>query len=186
VALNGVAMPLVELIGSLGTIAGAHGVGRIDMVENRLLGVKSRVAYEAPAAIPLHAAHEELQALVTTRDLDRFARTVSAQYADLVYNGLWFTPLREALDAFVDRVQDRVTGAVRLKLFKGDCRIVGRRSPYAVYEPPPTGDASDSADRAAAAGFVEIFGRPVELSARKAPAAGTRPASLLNLSATKT
>jgi argininosuccinate synthase len=185
-ALNGVSMALVELIGSLGTIAGAHGVGRIDMVENRLVGIKSRGVYEAPAAVALHAAHKELQALVTTRDLDRFARMVSAEYADLVYNGFWFTPLREALDAFVDRVQERVTGAVRLKLFKGDCRIVGRKSPYALYEQPlATGDPGDRFDQVAAAGFVKIFGLPVEISARKAPAAGNRPASLLNLGATK-
>ena len=186
-ALNGVTMPLVELIGMLGTIAGAHGVGRVDLVENRLVGTKSRGVYEAPAAVALHAAHKELQALVTTRDLDRFSRIVSAQYADVVYNGLWLTPLREALDAFVDRVQERVTGAVRLKLFKGDCRIVGRRSPYALYEQPLASyDSGGQLDRAAAAGFVKIFGLPVELSARKAPAAGNRPAPLLNLGATKT
>src|SRR5207253_11118554 len=95
-AINGVAMPLVELIASLGTIAGAHGVGRIDMVENRVVGIKSREIYEAPAAVALHAAHAELQKLVTTRDVDRFARTVSIQYADIVYSGLWFTPLRHA------------------------------------------------------------------------------------------
>jgi argininosuccinate synthase len=132
VAINGVAMPLIDLIASLGTIAGAHGVGRIDMVENGLLGVKSRRVYEAPAAVVLHAAHKELQKLVTTRDLDRIARIVSLQYADLVYNGLWFTPMREALDAFVEKVQERVTGAVRLRLFKGDCRIVGRGSTFAL------------------------------------------------------
>jgi argininosuccinate synthase len=156
------------------------------MVENRLVGIKSRGVYEAPAAVALHAAHKELQALVTTRDLDRFARMVSAEYADLVYNGFWFTPLREALDAFVDRVQERVTGAVRLKLLKGDCRIVGRKSPYALYEQPlATDDPGDRFDQVAAAGFVKIFGLPVEISARKAPPAGNRPASLLNLGATK-
>jgi argininosuccinate synthase len=92
--INGVAMPLLDLIASLGTIAGAHGVGRVDMVENRLVGIKSREIYEAPAAVALHAAHKELQKLVTTRDFDRFARTVSLQYADIVYNGLWFMPHR--------------------------------------------------------------------------------------------
>src|SRR5207249_3348141 len=99
-----------------------------------VVGIKSREVYEAPAAVVLQAAHKELQKLVTTRDLDRFARGVSLQYADIVYDGLWFSPLREALDAFVDNVQERVTGIIRLKLFKGDCRIVGRRSPYALYE----------------------------------------------------
>jgi argininosuccinate synthase len=131
-AINGVAMPLVDLIASLGTIAGAHGVGRIDMVEDRLFGVRSREIYEAPAAVVLHAAHRELQKLVTSGDLDRMARFVSQQYAGLVYNGLWLTPMREALDAFVEKVQECVTGAVRLRLFKADCRIVGRRSPFAL------------------------------------------------------
>ncbi|PWT84118.1 MAG: argininosuccinate synthase [Blastocatellia bacterium] len=172
-AINGIAMPLLDLIASLGTIAGVHGVGRIDMVENRLVGIKSREIYESPAAVVLHAAHKELQKLVTTRDLDRIARYVSLQYADLVYNGLWFTPTREALDAFVEKVQERVTGDVRVKLFKGDCRVVGRRSPFALYEHAlATYDAGDIFDQSAAEGFIKIFGLPVETSARKAPATG--------------
>jgi argininosuccinate synthase len=133
-AINGVTMPLVELIASLGTIAGAHGVGRIDMVENRLVGIKSREIYEAPAALVLHMAHKELQRMVTTKDADRFSRAVSLQYADIVYNGLWFTPLREALDAYVAKVQERVSGVIRLKLFKGDCRVAGRKSRFALYD----------------------------------------------------
>ena len=170
--INGIAMPLLDLIASLGTIAGAHGVGRVDMVENRLVGIKSREIYEAPAAVALHAAHKELQKLVTTRDFDRFARTVSLEYADIVYNGLWFTPLRHALDAFVDSAQERVTGVVRLKLFKGDCRIVGRRSDFALYDHAlATYDAGDSFDHTAAVGFIKIYGLPVELSARKSPEA---------------
>jgi argininosuccinate synthase len=152
-AINGVAMPLVDLIASLAVIAGAHGVGRIDMVENRLAGVRSREIYEAPAAVVLHAAHRELQKSVTTRDLDRIARFVSLQYADLVYSGMWFTPTREALDAFVQKVQDRVTGAVRLKLFKAGCRIVGRRSPFALDEQAlATREAGDTCDQPAAMG----------------------------------
>jgi argininosuccinate synthase len=134
-AINGVPMPLLDLIASLGIIAGAHGVGRIDMVENRLAGIKSREIHEAPAAVVLHAAHHDLRKLVTTKHLDRLARMVSTQYADLVYSGQWFTVAREALDAFVEKVQERVTGTVRLKLFKGDCRIVGRKSPFALFEP---------------------------------------------------
>jgi argininosuccinate synthase len=130
-AINGVAMPLLDLIASLGMIAGAYGVGRIDMVENRVVGAKSREVYEAPAAVVLHAAHKELQKLVVAKDLERFSRAVSLQYADVIYNGLWFTPLREALDAFVDKVQERVSGTIRLKLFKGDCRIVGRKAAHA-------------------------------------------------------
>lgn len=129
--INDVAMPFVELIPSLGIIAGAHGLGRIDVVENRSDG-KSRRIYEAPAAVVLHAAHQDIQKLVTTRELDRFARSVSLQYAELVYNGSWFEPLRPALDAFVENVQQRVTGVVRLKLFKGKCQVVGRQSPFAL------------------------------------------------------
>ena len=132
VALNGVEMPILELIGSLGILAGAHGVGRIDMVENRVAGVKAREIYEAPAAVVLHAAHKELQKMVVTTGVDRFSRAVSLQYADTIYNGLWFAPLREALDAFIDNVQERVAGVIRMKLFKGDCRVVGRKSPFAL------------------------------------------------------
>jgi argininosuccinate synthase len=169
-AINGVTMPILDLIDRLATVAGSHGVGRIDMVENRLVGIKSREIYEAPAAVALHAAHKELQKFVTTRDLDRIARFVSLQYADLVYNGLWFTPTREALDAFVDKVQERVTGTVRLKLFRGDCRVVGRKSPFGLYEHTlATYDAGDTFDQSAAEGFIKIFGLPVETTARKAP-----------------
>jgi argininosuccinate synthase len=170
-AINGIAMPFVDLIGSLTIIAGAHGVGRIDMVENRLVGIKSREVYEAPAAVVLHAAHKEVQKLVTTRDLDRFARGVSLQYADIVYGGLWFSPLRQALDAFVDNVQERVTGIVRLKLFKGDCRIVGRRSPHALYEQElATYESGDLFDHSAAVGSVKSRSLPLETSTRKSPA----------------
>src|SRR5262245_44940118 len=133
-AINGVEMSMLELIASLGTIAGAHGVGRIDMVETRLVGSKSREIYEAPAAVVLHEAHKELQKMVVTREADRFSRLVSVQYADTIYNGLWFTPLREALDAYINAVQERVSGQIRMKLFKGACHIVGRKSPFALSD----------------------------------------------------
>ena len=171
-AVNGVAMPLVELISSLETIAGAHGVGRIDMVENRLVGIKSREIYEAPAAVVLHMAHRELENLVIPRDLERIKRGLSSVYADLVYNGLWFTPTRRALDALVADVQLRVTGTVRLQLFKGNCRVVGRKSPYALYEEAlATYDEGDQFDHGAAEGFIKIWGLPVELAAAKEPGA---------------
>lgn len=134
VAINGVSLSLVELISSLETIAGAHGVGRIDLLENRLGDTKSREIYEAPAGVLLHAAHSELQKYVTPRDLARLASDVAVKYADLVYNGDWYSPTREAIDAFVAKVQERVTGAIRLKLFKGDHRVVGRKSPFALYD----------------------------------------------------
>lgn len=178
-AVNGVSMGLVELIGSLETIAGTHGVGRIDMVENRLVGIKSREIYEAPAAVVLHAAHRELETLVIPRDLERLKNGLSTAYADLIYNGLWFTPTRTALDALVSDVQRRVTGRVRVKLFKGNCCVVGRRSPHALYdESLATYDDGDEFDHGAAEGFIKIWGLPVELAnARGAalpPADGAR------------
>ena len=167
-AVNGVAMPLVELVACLETIAGAHGVGRIDMVENRLVGIKSREIYEAPAAVVLHAAHRELESLVIPRDLERIKTNLSSVYADLVYNGLWFTPTRRAIDGLVDAVQQHVTGSVRLRLFKGNCQVVGRKSPHALYkEALATYDDGDQFDHGAAEGFIKIWGLPVELAAEK-------------------
>jgi argininosuccinate synthase len=163
-AINGVTMPLVDLFGSLRAIVGAHGVGRVDCVGNGPAGIRSRETYEAPAAVALHAAHKELQYLVTGPALERALRQVSRAYADLVYNGLWFTPLRQVLDAFVGAVQERVTGIVQLRLFKGDCRIAGRRSPHAV----PANDPGDARDRSAAEDVIKALGLEVEISARKA------------------
>ena len=166
--INGVAMPLTELINSLETIAGAHGVGRIDMVENRLVGIKSREVYEAPAATVLHTAHRELEALVIPKDLERLKHDLGRTYADLVYNGLWFTPIREAIDAFVAKVQERVTGTARLRLYRGDCRVVGRKSANALYDTGlATYDAGDRFDHSAAEGFIKIWGLPVETAAQR-------------------
>jgi len=161
--VNGVGMPLTELINSLETIAGAHGIGRIDMVENRLVGIKSREIYEAPAACVLHAAHRELEALVIPRDLERLKASLSKAYADLVYDGLWFSVTRESIDAFVASIQKRVSGIVRVKLFKGDCRVVGRKSPMSLYDTGlATYDEGDQFDHEAAEGFIKIFGLPIE------------------------
>jgi argininosuccinate synthase len=169
VSLDGRSMGLVELIAALDRLAGAHGVGRIDMVENRLVGIKSREIYESPAAVALHMAHRDLEGLVTGKDLDRIKRQLSQIYADLVYNGLWFTRTREAIDAFVAKVQERVTGTVRMKFFKGDCRVAGRKSPMALYDHGlATYDAGDQFDHSAAEGFIKIFGLPLETAARKA------------------
>jgi argininosuccinate synthase len=128
--INGVGMGFVELIQSLETIAGVHGIGRIDMVENRTSGEKSREIYEAPAAVVLHTAHRELQAFVIPRDLERITTELGVRYADLVYKGLWYTPTREAIDALVQHVQQRVTGTIRVRFFKGEARVIGRASPY--------------------------------------------------------
>jgi argininosuccinate synthase len=143
VRANGVEMSLLELIESLEIIAGAHGVGRIDVVENRLAGIKSREVYEAPAAVVLHTAHKELEKLVIPRELERVKHDLSRIYADLVYSGLWFSHTRQTIDAFVAAVQPRVTGSVRLKLFKGDCRIVGRKSPFWAVPADATMSAPD-------------------------------------------
>ena len=166
-AINGVEMPLVELIDSLETIAGGHGVGRIDMVENRLVGIKSRDIYEAPAAVLLHQAHRELEGLVIPKDLQRLKQRLSQEYADIVYNGLWFSPTRSAIDAFMQNIQPRVTGIIRLKLYKGDSRVVGRKSDFALYDHGlATYDAGDTFDHAAAEGFIKIWGLPVETAAK--------------------
>ena len=131
VKINGVAMSLVELIQSLETIAGLHGVGRIDLMTTRLAGGQSREIFEAPAAVVLHAAHRELEQLVVPSDLEQVSHALGRTYADLINTGQWFSPTKTAIDAFVAAVQPRVTGAIRLKLFKGDCRVAGRRSPFA-------------------------------------------------------
>jgi argininosuccinate synthase len=130
-AVNGVAMPLTELIASLETIAGAHGVGRVDGMAHDIQGAPAREILEAPAAVVLHAAHNALQRTVTPRDLHRLASDLGPKYVELIERGLWFTPTREASDALVAKVQERVTGTVRAKLFKGQCQIVGTQSPNA-------------------------------------------------------
>jgi argininosuccinate synthase len=162
--LDGEELPLVDLISGLGAFAGANGVGRIDMVEDRLIGIKSREIYEAPAALAIIAAHRELETLTLTRDVLRFKTTVEQRYAELTYEGLWFTPLKSALDAFVAETQKTVTGTVRLKLYKGNSTIVGRRAPNALYSKDlATYDPNSTFDEAAAAGFIALWG----LSARQ-------------------
>jgi argininosuccinate synthase len=162
--LDGEELPLVDLISELGALAGANAVGRIDMVEDRLVGIKSREIYEAPAALAIIAAHRELETLTLTRDVLRFKTTVEQRYAELTYEGLWFTPLKSALDAFVVETQKTVTGTVRLKLYKGNSTIVGRKAPNALYsEDLATYDPNSTFDEAAAAGFIALWG----LSARQ-------------------
>src|SRR5918995_52959 len=162
--LDGEELPLVDLISELGAVAGANGLGRIDMLDDRLVGIKSREIYEAPAALVLIAAHRELETLTLTRDVLRFKTTVEQRYAELTYEGLWFTPLKSALDAFVTETQKTVTGTVRLKLYKGNATIVGRKAPNALYsEDLATYDPNNTFDEAAAAGFIALWG----LSARQ-------------------
>ena len=167
VAVNGVAMPFTDIIASVGTIAGDHGVGRIDMIENRLVGIKTREVYEAPAAVVLHLAHAALEGFVSPRDLQRVKGEMAARYADMVYDGAWYSPVRDAMDAFVGKVQERVTGVLRVKLFKGLAQVVGRRSPFALYDLGlATYGEGDTFDYGAAAGFIRLHGLPIETAAR--------------------
>ncbi len=161
VAVNGKRLPLVELIRRLNSAGARHGVGRTDLMEDRLVGIKSREVYEAPAATLLHAAHRELEQLTLDRETLIFKEAVSQRYARLIYDGLWFTPLKKELDAFVEKTQERVTGVVRLKLFKGACVPVGRKSPHSRYrEALATYTGKDLFDQRAAAGFIALWGLP--------------------------
>jgi argininosuccinate synthase len=161
VSLDGEEMAPVDLIPALNTIVGAHGVGRIDMVEDRLVGIKSREIYEAPAALAIIQAHQELETLTLTKDVLRFKATIEQRYAELTYDGLWFTPLKSALDAFVSETQETVTGTVRLKLYKGSSTVVGRTAPNALYSKDlATYDPNSTFDEAAAAGFIALWGLP--------------------------
>jgi argininosuccinate synthase len=151
--VNSIEMSPLEMIESLETIAGLHGVGRIDLVTPRLAGGQSREIFESPAAVVLHTAHRELEQLVVPSDLEQVSHALGRTYADLINSGQWFSPTRTAIDAFVAAVQPRVTGAIRLKLFKGECRVAGRRSPFAVGESAAQ-SANPDADRAPAGGAV--------------------------------
>ncbi len=163
VGLNGKRMPLADLIEHLNTLAGEYGVGRFDMIENRLVGIKSREVYEAPAADVILKAHEELEGFVMDREFLHYKRLLSEKYAELVYFGLWFSPLKNALDAFFASNQERVTGKVRFKLDHGHAICVGRESKYALYkEKLATYSKGDMFDRKAATGFMKIWGLPYE------------------------
>jgi len=164
VSLNGKKMDTLKLIEKLTEIGGRHSIGRIDMVEDRLVGIKSREIYEAPAATILHNAHNELEKLVFSRDLFEFKKLVSQRYSQLVYFGQWFSHIKECLDAFVEESQRFVTGEVKLKLYKGNCIIAGRKSSYSLYsEVLATYTEKDIFDHKAAKGFLEIFGLPSKL-----------------------
>jgi len=165
--LNGRRLAPVALIERLNALGAAHGIGRSDMMESRVVGIKSREVYEAPAATILLAAHQDLERLVLDRELLRVKAGIGTTYAHLVYGGLWFTPLKHALDAFVQETQRRVTGSVRLTLYKGACRVVGRRSPHSLYrERLATYSAKDQFDQKLAAGFIKLFGLSYEGAGR--------------------
>ena len=166
VAVNNVPLGPVELLESLNALAGEHGVGRADVVEDRLVGMKSRGVYETPGGTLLHAAHRELEQLVLDRRTLRLKDELALRYADLVYDGRWWTPEREALDALVAATQKNVTGAVRLKLFKGNVAVAGRESPYALYQPSYATFGKDNVyDQTDAAGFIHLYGLAIKIGA---------------------
>jgi len=167
VTIDGQRMSGINLIQQLSELAGNHGVGRIDHVENRLVGIKSREIYEAPAATVLLEAHRALQAMTLSKEQLRFKQKVAVEYADLIYNGLWFTSLHQDLAAYVESSQRFVTGTVRLKLFKGSCSIVGRKSPFSLYNYGlATYDKGDEFDQSASPGFIHIWGLSVRNQAQ--------------------
>jgi argininosuccinate synthase len=167
VSLNGKKLSGVALIQQLNQVAGKHGVGRIDHVESRLVGIKSREIYESPAATVLLKAHQAMEAMTLTHQQLRFNERVSSEYADIIYNGLWFTQLRQDLAAYVDRAQKHVTGTIRVKLYKGNCIVVGRKSPVSLYDfGLATYDKEDVFDQSASIGFIQIFGLPTKVQAR--------------------
>jgi argininosuccinate synthase len=168
ITLNGAAKNPVELIEELNKLVGNHGIGRIDMIENRLVGIKSREIYESPAMLVLIEAHRDLESLTLTADVTHYKRGIEETYTKLVYNGLWYSPLKTALDAFIQQTQERVSGSVRVKLFKGSATIVGRHSENTLYTPDlATYGAEDQFDHKAAEGFIYVWGLPTRIWAEK-------------------
>jgi argininosuccinate synthase len=167
VALDGKEMDGIALIKKLSEIAGRHGIGRIDHIENRVVGIKSREIYEAPAAVVLIQAHQALEAMTMSKDQLRFKQKVSVEYADLIYNGLWFSQLNRNLSAYILSSQRYVTGTIRSKLFKGQSMVVGRKSPWSLYNLSlATYDKGDKFNQKAAEGFIHLWGLPVKTQAQ--------------------
>jgi len=163
VALDGEVLSPASLISRLNGIVGAFGWGRIDMVENRRVGIKSRETYESPGALALMMAHADLEGICLERDLSREKNRMESRYAELVYDGLWFSPLKDALDAFVDSSQQHVTGEVRLHLSPGSCQVTGRRSPFSLYDYGlATYDAADNFRHEDSEGFVRLWGLGIQ------------------------
>ena len=164
--VNGEALGPVELVAKLNEIGAKHGIGRIDLVENRLVGMKSHGVYETPGGTILYRAHQALEQLCLDKETLHYKQVIALKYADLVYNGQWFTTVREALDAFVNVTQEHVTGSARLKLYKGNIMLVGRKSPYSLYrEDYATFGEEDVYNQKDAEGFIKLFGLPMKVSA---------------------
>jgi len=167
-AIDGVAVTPLQAVEQLNAIAGKHGVGRIDVVEDRLVGIKSREVYEAPGAIALIEAHEALEALTLERDLGRYKRGVEAKWSELVYDGLWYSGLKRSLDVFIDDTQKYVSGEIRLKLQGGRAVVTGQRSEQSLYDfSLATYDTGDTFDQSLSKGFIEIWSLPSKISARR-------------------
>ncbi|KKB74924.1 MULTISPECIES: argininosuccinate synthase [Bacillus] len=165
VSIDGVSYTLSDLILKLNELAGEHGVGRIDHVENRLVGIKSREVYECPGAVTLLKAHKELEDLTLVKEVAHFKPLVEQKMAEVIYNGLWFSPLKDALSAFLKETQKHVTGVVRVKLFKGHAIVEGRKSDYSLYdEKLATYTKDDAFDHHAAVGFIELWGLPTKVN----------------------
>ena len=168
VAVNGEKMDGVALIETLNQLGGKHGVGILDMVENRLVGMKSRGVYETPGGAILYFAHEMLEQLCLDKNTQHMKQKLALDFADLVYNGLWYTPLREALSAFVDKTQETVTGTVKVKLYKGNITGAGMTSPYSLYDEEIATFGEDAVyDQADSAGFIALYGLPIAVQAMK-------------------
>jgi len=168
VAIDGKAVTPLQAVEQMNLIAGQHGIGRIDMVEDRLVGIKSREVYEAPGAVALIAAHEELENLTLERDLGRYKRGVESKWAELVYDGLWFSGLKRSLDVFIDDTQKHVSGEIRLSLQGGRATVTGRKSEESLYDfSLATYDTGDTFDQSLAKGFIEIWSLPSKISARR-------------------
>lgn len=168
VALDGDRMEFVEVVAKIDSLGGEHGYGRVDMIENRLVGIKSREVYEVPGALALIKAHRDIEDMTLPRELLHFKRLLEQKFADMAYNGGWFDPLMDALRAFMAETQHRVSGTVRLKFYKGSCRVAGRKSPNSLYDfGLATYGGEDAFSHEAAKGFCELYGLPLEVWARK-------------------
>ena len=166
VGLDGVKMSATELVKKLNKLGGDNGIGLVDMVENRLVGMKSRGVYETPGGAIIYEAHELLESITLERDTQHFKQRIAIEFAELVYNGKWFTPLREALSAFVDKTQETVTGSVKVKLYKGNIIPASITSPYSLYsEEVATFGEDDVYDQADSAGFINLYGLPIKVKA---------------------
>jgi argininosuccinate synthase len=166
-SLNGTEAGPVKIVEELNELAAKHGVGRIDMVENRLVGIKSREIYEAPAATILTKAHQHLEDMTLDRETSHYKRLITEKYSDLIYYGLWFSPLKNALDGFIKETQTQVTGQIKVKLYKGQCTVVGRKSDRALYQYDlATYDSEDNFEHEAAPGFIKLWGLPTQIYAQ--------------------